>query len=59
MSDEKGEIAHSEVRFGHIAVQEGFTTLDQLLAALKAQVEDDIAGEPTDCSEGFCANRAP
>jgi hypothetical protein len=46
MSDKKGEIAHSEVRFGHIAVQEGFITLDQLLAALKAQVEDDLAGEP-------------
>jgi hypothetical protein len=46
MSDKKGEIAHSEVRFGHIAVQEGFIALEQLLVALKTQVEDDIAEEP-------------
>ncbi len=46
MSDKTGEIVHSEMRFGHIAVQEGFITIDQLLAALKVQVEDDLAEDP-------------
>ena len=46
MSDETAEIAHSEVRFGHIAIQEEFVTIDQLLDALKTQVQDDCRGEP-------------
>ena len=46
MSDETEDIAHGEVRFGHIAIQEGFITLDQLLDALKIQVEDDCRGKP-------------
>ena len=46
MSDETEEIARSEVCFGHIAIQEGFITLDQLLDALKNQIEDDSRGEP-------------
>jgi hypothetical protein len=46
MSDKTGEIFHSELRFGHVAVQKGFITQDQLLEALKVQVEEDLAGEP-------------
>ena len=46
MSDKTGEIVHSEMRFGHIAVQGGFITIDQILAALKVQVEDDLAEDP-------------
>jgi hypothetical protein len=46
MSDKTGETFHSEVRFGHVATQEGFITQDQLLEALKVQVAEDLAGEP-------------
>ncbi len=37
---------YSEIRFGAVAVQEGFITEDQLIKALKAQVKDDLKGRP-------------
>ena len=46
MSDKTKEIYHSERRFGVIAVQKGFVTRDQLLKALRAQVEDNLDGRP-------------
>ena len=42
MSDKTGKIHHSEKRFGVVAVQKGFITPDQLLGALKDQVQDDL-----------------
>ena len=33
-------------RFGTIAVEHGFISRDQLLAALNEQVEDNLAGRP-------------
>ena len=35
-----------ENRFGTMAVQNGFVTLDQLKEGLSLQVEENIAGEP-------------
>jgi hypothetical protein len=46
MSHETAEIGHCEARFGHIAIQEGFITLDKLVDALKTQIPDDSRGEP-------------
>jgi hypothetical protein len=46
MFHETAEIGHCEARFGHIAIQEGFITLDKLVDALKTQVQDDCRGEP-------------
>jgi hypothetical protein len=46
MSHETAETGHCTGRFGHIAIQEGFITLDQLVDALQAQVQDGFRGEP-------------
>lgn len=35
----------STKRFGTIAVEEGFITQEQLMAAMAAQVEENVAGE--------------
>jgi hypothetical protein len=42
MSDKTLKIDHSEKRFGVIAVEQGMITRNQLLEALKAQVEDNV-----------------
>jgi hypothetical protein len=42
MSDKTLKIDHSKRRFGIIAVEEGMITRNQLLEALRAQVEDNL-----------------
>jgi hypothetical protein len=42
MSDKTLKIDHSEKRFGVIAVEQGMITRNQLLEALKTQVEDNV-----------------
>ncbi len=39
-------VFESEKRFGVIAIERGFVTLDQLLDAIRSQVEDDCTGKP-------------
>jgi len=42
MSDKPGRIEHFEKQFGIIAIEKGFITSDNLIEALKIQVEEDI-----------------
>ena len=37
-------IKETEKRFGTIAVEKGFITIDQLMDALEVQVREDLAG---------------
>lgn len=45
MSDKSGKIDHYEKQFGIIAIEKGFLTPDQLIDALKIQVEEEIRYE--------------
>ena len=42
MSDKTGKIEHFEKRFGIIAIEKGYITAENLLEALKTQVEEDV-----------------
>ena len=42
MSDKPGRIEHFEKQFGIIAIEKGFITSDNLIEALRIQVEEDI-----------------
>ncbi|MBW2610182.1 MAG: hypothetical protein JRC68_07535 [Deltaproteobacteria bacterium] len=42
MSDKPGKIEHYEKHFGIISIENGFITSDQLIEALKIQVNEDI-----------------
>jgi hypothetical protein len=42
MTDKPGNIEHFEKQFGIIAIEKGFITSDNLIEALKVQVEEDI-----------------
>lgn len=45
MTDKPGKIEHYEKQFGIIAIEKGFLTSDELIDALKIQVEEDIKYE--------------
>lgn len=45
MADKPGKIEHYEKQFGIIAIERGFITADELIEALKIQVEEDIKFE--------------
>ena len=45
MTDKPGKIEHYEKQFGIIAIEKGFLTPDELIEALKIQVEEDIKYE--------------
>jgi tRNA U34 5-methylaminomethyl-2-thiouridine-forming methyltransferase MnmC len=42
MSDKPGKIEHFEKQFGIIAIEKGFITADNLIEALKIQVEEEL-----------------
>ena len=42
MADKSGKIEHYEKQFGIIAIEKGFISSDDLIGALKIQVEEDI-----------------
>lgn len=42
MSDNPGKIEYYEKQFGIIAIEKGFITSDELIDALKTQVEEDV-----------------
>ena len=42
MADKPGNIEHYEKQFGIIAIEKGFISPDNLIEALKVQVEEDI-----------------
>ena len=42
MSDKPRKIEHYEKQFGIIAIEKGFITSNELIEALKIQVEEDI-----------------
>jgi hypothetical protein len=46
MPDETSNIRYGKKRFGVIAVQHGFITPEQLIEALKTQVEGNLDGGP-------------
>ena len=45
MADKPGKIEHYEKQFGIIAIERGFISSDDLIKALKIQVEEDIKYE--------------
>ncbi|MBN2062289.1 MAG: hypothetical protein JW882_17940 [Deltaproteobacteria bacterium] len=45
MTDKPGKIEHYEKQFGIIAIEKGFLRSDELIEALKIQVEEDIRYE--------------
>jgi hypothetical protein len=42
MAEKPRGIEHQEKRFGIIAIEKGFITADQLIDALRVQVQEDI-----------------
>jgi hypothetical protein len=42
MADKPGKIEHFEKQFGIVAVEKGYITADNLIEALKTQVEEEI-----------------
>ena len=42
MADRPGKIEHYEKHFGIIAIEKGFISADDLIEALKIQVNEDI-----------------
>jgi hypothetical protein len=42
MLDKPGKIEHYEKRFGIVAVEKGFVSPENLIKAMKMQVEEDI-----------------
>lgn len=45
MADKPGKIEHYERQFGIIAIEKGFISADELIEALKIQVQEDIKYE--------------
>ena len=45
MTDKPGKIEHYEKQFGIIAIEKGILTPEELIEALKIQVEEDIKYE--------------
>ena len=42
MSDKPGKIEHFEKQFGIIAIEKGFITADNLVEALRIQVDEEL-----------------